>query len=169
MHSCEVQFLRNPKLGIGRFQQQFQPRSQRVVWLSCALSVHSIRSSCSAYSICTISSETTRRGKRGSSGMVDHPLQNSIAMQSSVVGRDDCSDAVGPHKSKELHADAAAIASEPSRMHTRTALWTRLHNTGYSHGDRPQMAIVGVHHSCHLMSDQMYEEQQSTAFPTPSS
>ena len=34
----------------------------------------------------------------------------------------------GPSQSKESHADAAAIASEPSRMHTRTTLWTNLQN-----------------------------------------
>ena len=68
------------------------------------------------------------RRKRGSSGMVDHPLQNSAAMQLGVIGRDGCSDAVGPHKSKESHADAAAIASEPSWMHTCTAKWTNVQN-----------------------------------------
>ena len=51
----------------------------------------------------------------------------------------------------------AAIASEPIWMHTRTAQWTQYKITGYSHGDRPQMAIAGVHHTCHLKSDQMYE------------
>ena len=39
--------------------------------------------------------------------------------------------------------------------------------TGYPHGDRPQMAIADVHHTCHIIAGQMYEEQQSTAFPTP--
>ena len=45
-------------------------------------------------------------GKHGSSGIVDHPLRISVAMQSGVVGRDGCSDAVGPH-------------SRRSRMQTR--------------------------------------------------
>ena len=56
------------------------------------------------------------------------PLQNSAVMQSGVVGKDGCSDAVGPQQSKESHADAAVIASEPSRMHTRTAKWTNVQN-----------------------------------------
>ena len=30
----------------------------------------------------------------------------------------------GPSQSKDSHADVAAIASEPSQMHTRTAKWT---------------------------------------------
>ena len=30
----------------------------------------------------------------------------------------------GPSQSKDSHANAAAIASEPSRMHTRTEQWT---------------------------------------------
>ena len=97
MHSCEVQFLQNPKLSTGRFQQQSQARSQCAVWLSCALSVHSIRSSRSACLIHTNSFETTCCGKRRSSGMVDQPLQNFATMQSGVVGRDGCSDAVVPH------------------------------------------------------------------------
>ena len=29
------------------------------------------------------------------------------------------------------------------------------------------MAIADVHHTCHIIAGQMYEEQQSTAFPTP--
>ena len=32
----------------------------------------------------------------------------------------------GPSQSKESHADTAAIASEPSRMHTRTTLWAKI-------------------------------------------
>ena len=36
------------------------------------------------------------------------------------------------------------------RMHTRTAQWTTDYNAGYSHGDRPQMAIADVHHTCHI-------------------
>ena len=55
-----------------------------------------------------------------------HPLRISDAMQLGLVGRYDCSGAVGPHKSKESRTDAAAIASELSRMHTRTALWTKI-------------------------------------------
>ena len=35
--------------------------------------------------------------------------------------------------------------------------------TGYSHGDRPQMAIVGVHHICHITAGQMYEGHHYTA------
>ena len=65
----------------------------------------------------------------------------------------------GPSQSKELRTNVAAIASELIRMHTRTAKWTTYRITGYSHGDRPQMVIAGVHHTCHIMSGQMYEEQ----------
>ena len=66
----------------------------------------------------------------------------------------------GPSQSKDSHADAAAIASEPSRMHTRTAKWTNSdNNAGYSHGDRPHIAIADVHHTCHIKSGQMYEDK----------
>ena len=34
----------------------------------------------------------------------------------------------GPSQSKESHVDIAAIASEPSRMHTRTVKWTNVQN-----------------------------------------
>ena len=57
----------------------------------------------------------------------------------------------GPSQSKNSHADAAAIASEPSRMHTRIAKWTNSHITEYSLGDRPQMAIADVHHTYHIV------------------
>ena len=73
----------------------------------------------------------------------------------------------GPSQSKESRVDVVAITSEPSLMHTRTAQWTTYKIIEYSHGDRPQMAIAGVHHTCHLMSDQMYEEHNYTAIPTP--
>ena len=85
-----------------------------------------------------------------------------------VVGRDDCTDAVGPHSRRSLNADTAAIASEPIRMHTHTENWTNEYITGYSHGDRPHMAIADVHHTCHIMSGQMYEEEHDTTFLTPS-
>ena len=70
-------------------------------------------------------------------------------MKAGVVGRDDCTGAVGPQGRRNRNADAAAIASEPSRMHARTAQWTnKLQNAGYSHGDRPlwrsQMFITPV-------------------------
>ena len=68
----------------------------------------------------------------------------------------------GPSQSKESRVDAVAIASEPNWMHKRTAQWTTYRITGYSHGDRPQMAIAGVHHTCHINAGQMYEEHHYT-------
>ena len=47
-------------------------------------------------------------------------------------------------------------------MHARIAKVDKLTEQSYSHGDRPQMAIVGVHHTCHIILDQMYEEQHYT-------
>ena len=47
-------------------------------------------------------------------------------------------------------------------MHARTAKGQLITKQSYSHGDRPQMAIAGVHHTCHITSDQMYEEQHCT-------
>ena len=56
-----------------------------------------------------------------------------------------------------------AITSEPIRMHARTAKGQLIIEQSYSHGDRPQMAIAGIHHTCHITSDQMYEEQHYIA------
>ena len=163
MHSCEVQFLQNPKLGTSRFQQQSQARSQCAVWLSYALSVHSIQSSCSAYSICMNSFETTCRRKRGSNGMVDHPLQNSAAMQSGAVGRDGCSDAVGPHSRRScMQTRQQSRVSRAGCTHAQQS-GQMYRIIGYSHGDRPQMAIAGVHHICHITAGQMYEEHHYAA------
>ena len=53
-----------------------------------------------------------------------HPLRISDAITVGHSRQDGCSLAVGPHSSKDSHADAAAIASEPSRTHTRTRQWT---------------------------------------------
>ena len=162
MHSCEVQFLQNPKLGTGRFQQQSQARSQRAIRLSCALSVHSIRSSRSTYLIRTNSFETTCRRKRGSSGMVDHPLRNSATMQSGVVGKDGCSDAVGPHNQRIcMQMWRRSRVSQTGCTHAQHC-GQYYKKTGYSHGDRPQMAIAGVHHTCHIIASQMYEEHHYT-------
>ena len=73
----------------------------------------------------------------------------------------------GPSQVEESHANAAAIASEPSRMHTRTAQWTyNLQNTGYSHGDRPHMAIADVHHTCHIGQVKCTRKHNHTASPS---
>ena len=48
-------------------------------------------------------------------------------------------------------------------MHACTAKGQLITEQSYSHGDRPQMVIAGVHHTCHITSDQMYEEQHYTA------
>ena len=44
-----------------------------------------------------------------------HPLRISALMKAGVVGRDDCTGAVGPQGRRNRNADAAAIASEPSQ------------------------------------------------------
>ena len=62
-----------------------------------------------------------------------------------------------------------AIAIEPTGCTLAQHYGQTYRIIGHSHGDRPQMAIAGVHHTCHLMSDQMYEEDNYTAFPIPSS
>ena len=39
--------------------------------------------------------------------------------------------------------------------------------TGYSHGDRPHMAIADVHHTCHIISGQCTRKHKCTASPSP--
>ena len=52
------------------------------------------------------------------------------------------------------------------RMHSRTAQWTK-QITGYSHGDRPQMAIADVHHTCHIVQVKCTRNDHYTASPSP--
>ena len=108
-------------------------------------------------------------GKRGSSGIAIHPPRFSTSMKSGVVGRDGCSVAVGPH-SRRSHVQMwrRSRVSRSGCTHAQQS-GQRVMVTEYSHGDRPQMAIAGVHHTCHFMSGQMYEEEHYTTFPTPSS
>ena len=68
----------------------------------------------------------------------------------------------GPSQSKESTHRRGGDRSEPN-PDARAHSTVDKHIIGYSHGDRPQMAIAGVHHTCHLMSDQMYEEHNYTA------
>ena len=87
-----------------------------------------------------------------------------------MVGRsrqDGCSVAVGPHTSKDLHADAAAIASEPNRMHTRTEQWTNKLQYRILAWRSPPMAIADVHHTCHIISGQCTRKHKCTASPIP--
>ena len=73
----------------------------------------------------------------------------------------------GPSQVEESHANAAAIASEPSRMHTRTAKWTNVQNyrilawRSPPNGDRRCSS-----HLSHL-SGQMYEDKHDQASPSP--
>ena len=96
-----------------------------------------------------------------------HPLRISAAMQSGVVGRYDRSGAVGPHKSKDHNADAAAIASEPSRMHARKAQWTNRLQYRILAWRSPPMAIADVHHTCHIISGQCMRKHKCTVSPSP--
>ena len=73
----------------------------------------------------------------------------------------------GPSQSKDSHADATAIASEPSRMHTRTAKWTMqitIQNTRMAIAPiwRSQMFITPV-----TSVRSMYEDKHYTASPSP--
>ena len=51
-------------------------------------------------------------------------------------------------------------------MHERTAQWTK-QITGYSHGNRPQMAITDVHHTCHIVQIKCTRKHHYTASPSP--
>ena len=96
-----------------------------------------------------------------------HPLRISAAMQSGVVGRDDCSGAVGPHKSK-------------NRMQTRRR--SRVSRAGCTHAQQVDKQITEYRIlawrsppngdrrcSSHLShrSGQMYEDKHYTASPSP--
>ena len=99
------------------------------------------------------STDFSRRLSRGSAGQVDVDAPPANFRRDAVGHKRQgrlitCG---GPSQSKDSHADVAAIACEPSRMHSRTAQWINVdYNTGYSHGERPHMAIADVHHTCHI-------------------
>ena len=106
---------------------------------------------------------------RGSAGqvMMMHPLRISASMKAGVVGRDGCSGAVGPHRSK-------------NRMQTRRR--SRVSRAGCTNAQQvdkqitelqtlawrsPPMAIADVHHTCHIKSGQCTRKHKCTASPSP--
>ena len=106
---------------------------------------------------------------RGSAGQVNwmHPLRISASMKAGVVGRDGCSGAVGPHRSK-------------NRMQKRRR--SRVSRAGCTHAQQvdkqltelqtlawrsPPMAIADVHHTCHIKSGQCTRKHKCTASPSP--
>ena len=130
-------------------QHTLQARSQRAVWFHRSLEVHSLRSSRSASSICTIAPKPLVAWKRWTSEL-DAPPAN---FRLDAVGRSRQGRLLrcgGPSQVEESHAEAAAIASEPSRMHTRTAKWTNSQNYRILAWRSPPMAIADVHHTCHI-------------------
>ena len=93
---------------------------------------------------------TLCRGKRGSSGMVDAPPANFRSDEGGRSRQGRLYWCGGPSQVEESRTDAAAIASEPSRMHTRTAKWTNSQNYRILAWRSPPMAIADVHHTCHI-------------------
>ena len=73
----------------------------------------------------------------------------------------------GPSQVEGSYANAAAIASEPSRMHTRTAQWTNSLQYRILAWRSPPMAIADVHHTCHIISGQCTRKHKCTASPSP--
>ena len=64
--------------------------------------------------------------KRRPGGFAITPYGFPLRLQSGVIGRDDLAQSVGPHSLRKCTQTLAAIVSEPSRMHARTAQWTKL-------------------------------------------
>ena len=92
----------------------------------------------------------------------DSPPTFSPSMKSGVVGRDGRSVAVGPHN-RRSHVQMwqrPRVSRAGCTNAQQSGQTYRI--TGYSHGDRPQMAIAGVHHTCHIAAGQMYEEHHYT-------
>ena len=75
----------------------------------------------------------------------------------------------GPSQVEESHAEAAAIASEPSRRHSRTAKWTTLTELQTLAWRSPPMAIADVHPTCHIMSGQCTRKHNVQHLRVPSS
>ena len=74
----------------------------------------------------------------------------------------------GPSQVEESHADAAAIACEPSRMHSRTAkVDKQIIEYRILAWRSPPMAIADVHHTCHIISGQCTRKHKCTASPSP--
>ena len=79
-----------------------------------------------------------------------HPLRNSASMKAGVVGRDGCTNAVGPHSRRiRMQMRRRSRVSRAGCTHAQNSGQTT-YKTGYSHGDRPHMAITDVHHICHI-------------------
>ena len=97
-----------------------------------------------------------------------HPLRISASMKAGVVGRYDCSGAVGPHKSKD-HMQTRR------RSRVSQAGCTRAQHSGQMQitisrilaWRSPPMAIADVHHTCHIISGQCTRKHKCTASPSP--
>ena len=106
---------------------------------------------------------------RGSAGQVNVDAPPAI-FHCDAVGRSQqvrllrCG---GPSQVEESHANAAAIASEPSRMHARKAQWTNRLQYRILAWRSPPMAIADVHHTCHIISGQCTRKHKCTASPSP--
>ena len=73
----------------------------------------------------------------------------------------------GPSQVEGSYANAAAIASEPSRMHTHRTVDKQITEDRILAWRSPPMAIADVHHTCHIISGQCTRKHKCTASPSP--
>ena len=99
--------------------------------------------------------------------MMMHPLRISASMKAGVVGRDGCSGAVGPHRSKNrMQMRRRSRVSRAGGIHAQQSGQAdyRIQDTRMAiapYGDRRCSS-----HLSHR-SDQMYEDKHYTASPSP--
>ena len=96
-----------------------------------------------------------------------HPLRISASMKAGVVGRDGCTNAVGPHSPRirmqtwqrsRVSRAGCTNAQQSGQMH-------RLQDSRMAIA--PKMAIADVHHTCHIVQIKCTRKHNYIASPSP--
>ena len=107
------------------------------------------------------------RGKRWASGSRCTPYEFPTRLRSGIVGRTVVQLQWALTRWRiRMQTRRRSRVSRAGCTHTQNSGQTD-YNAGYSHGDRPHMAIADVHHTCHIIQIKCTRKHNHTASPSP--